>query len=246
MKKLILLFGLILCCASSALAQYSTTPIMLSLPMDGDTIEEDEPLFVWQTTLSNVENDPRLNLKLTVVQVEDEQTPTEAMIENQPVFVRQNLLSTSFNYSEIDHELVEGKWYAWQVVLYFNGVQVQQSEVWKFIKASPNEENQVFYTLKTKSDNSIIEFEGDELFFTTVEKGEFTLNATISGKKIETQNIQFSELHGTSENDGKSHSRREARYFRCDLESLNLKKGVYRIDWQSNTQLHFIVLIEKK
>ncbi len=244
MRKLILISLVFL--THFAFGQYSGTPLMLSLPMDQDTIEEDEPVFVWQTTLSNVQNDPRLNVQLAVVKMEEDQTQTEAMVENTPVFIRQNLLSTSLNYSSIDHELEEGVWYAWQVVLFYNGVQVQQSEVWKFIKTPDIEPVHSYYTLKTKADNSIIEFSSDELFYTTNEYGDFKLAAVISGKGIEDQTIYFEELELSSENtSGKSFQGREARFFRCDLSELDLKKGTYRIDWAANNQRRFISLVKK-
>ncbi len=246
MKKLTLILSWFLLCSTISFAQYSTTPIMLSMPLDTDTIEEDEPLFVWQTTLSNVANDPRLNVRLSVVQVNEDQTATEAILENAPVFQHQNLLSNSINYSEIDHELVEGTWYAWQVLLFYDGVQVQQSEVWKFIKAEPIEPNHTYYTLKTKADNSIIQLNEEEIYFTTTEKGEFNLQALISGKKIVRQTISFEEIKTNTAESSVSHQNREARYFRCDLSALDLKKGTYRIDWQANDQLHFVSLVQKK
>jgi hypothetical protein len=113
MRSIIFLLSFFI--TSSLVAQYSSIPLILSLPMDGDTIQESEPLFVWQTTLTELGSDPRLNLMLTVVQMDNDQTATESILENSPVFVRQNLLSSSLNYSEIEHQLVEGKWYAWQV-----------------------------------------------------------------------------------------------------------------------------------
>lgn len=244
MKKLLLVALVLL--THLAFGQYSGTPLMLSLPMDQDTIEEDEPVFVWQTTLSNVQNDPRLNVQLSVVKMEEDQTQTEAMVENAPVFIRQNLLSSSLNYSSVDHELEEGVWYAWQVVLFYNGVQVQQSEVWKFIKTAPVEEKHSYYTLKTKADNSIIEFVSDELYYTTTEYGDFQLEGVISGKDIDNETVHFEELLLSEENTtGKSNQGREARYFKCDLSELNLKKGTYRIDWVANNQRHFISLVKK-
>jgi len=246
MKKLALLLGLLVLSSGISFAQYSTTPIMLSLPMDADTIEEDEPLLVWQTTLSNLENDPRLNVRLSVVQLGEDQTPTEAILENSPVFMRQNLLSNSINYSAIDHELVEGTWYAWQVVLLYNGVQVQQSEVFTFIKAGTTSPKQSFYTLKTKADNTIIPLTDNVIYFTTTEKGEFQLKAAISGKKIVSQTIRLEEINMDEGSNNTSHPGREARYFKCDLSELNLKKGTYRIDWEANTDHHFVTLIQKK
>jgi hypothetical protein len=245
MKKLtVLLFGILVLSSGVSFSQYSTTPIMLSLPIDGDTIEEDEPLLVWQTTLSNLENDPRLNVSLSVVQVGEDQTPSEAILENSPVFMRQNLLSNSINYSEIDHELAAGKWYAWQVVLLYNGVQVQQSEVWKFIKASAFEMSG-YYPLKSVEDASTIPLEGKVLYFTTREHGQFELTAQISGNGKKTFTVQLEEVFPGNEDGNTVSGGNENRYFKCDLSDLNLKKGTYKFLWNPNENTTFVHLIKK-
>ena len=224
--------------------QYSGTPLMLSLPMNQDTIEEDEPAFVWQTTLSNVQNDPRLNVQLAVVKMEEDQTLSEAIAENAPVFIRQNLLSNTLNYSSIDHELQESVWYAWQVVLFYNGVQVQQSEVWKFIKAKPVEKPHNYFVLKTKPDNSFLQTDGKMIYVTTSEPGDFQLKATISGKGIEEQTVEFVEVVEDART-GVSLQKLESRFYTCDLSALKLKKGTYKIKWDANTNKHFVLLVKK-
>lgn len=245
MRNLSVLFFLMMSC-TGLYAQYSTTPILLSLPMDADTIEEDEPLFVWQTTLSNAENDPRLNLKLIVVKVAEDQTSTEAIAENPPVFIRQNLLSTSVNYSEVDHELQEGKWYAWQVVLLYNGVQVQQSEVFKFIKAQSIPAVVSYHPIKLAVDNSFIETDGKTLCVITDEGGDFNMIATISGNKISPQQVVFTEAELENEAGGNvSVQYVRSRYFTCDLSDLHLKKGNYRIQWNAASGKQFTIYIKK-
>lgn len=245
MRKL--LFLCLILATHFSYGQYSGTPLMLSLPMNQDTIEEDEPVFVWQTTLSNVQNDPRLNVQLAVVKMEEDQAPAEAIAENAPVFIRQNLLSNTLNYSSIDHQLEEGTWYAWQVVLFYNGVQVQQSEVWKFIKAKPVEPMQGYYVLKPQIDNSFIELDGKVLNVTTRESGDFQLKATITGNKISPQTIYFEETELVNEQtDAVSIQRVESRYFSCDLSDLKLKKGNYRIQWDASSDKQFILFIKKK
>jgi len=237
---------LLIATASTLFGQYSSTPIMLSLPMENDTIEEDEPNFVWQTTLSNLQNDPRLNVQLSVVQVGENQTPVEAMAENNPVFLRQNLLSSSLNYSSIDHELVEGTWYAWQVVLFYNGVQVQQSEVFKFIKTEPVVPVPVYIPLRKQVDNSIYTLSNDQLYICTNEPGNFQLSASLKGKKTDHIALTLEELVNNEPIAGtESIQRTEMRYYHCDLSELDLKNGVYRFEWAPANGLRFVVLIEK-
>lgn len=246
MKKLIVLFGLTMCFGNAVFAQYSTTPIMLSLPMDADTIEEDEPLFVWQTSLSTAESDPRLNLKLTVVQVNEDQTPAEAILENAPVFTRQNLLSTSINYSEVDHEIQEGVWYAWQVVLYYNGIQVQQSEVFTFIKATPPEFQPEFYMIRRKADNSYVTLINDKLYLCTKESGVFTTSAVLSGNGIQKTKVELVEVDSKAVQLTETSVATDTRYYLLDTKDLDLSDGTYRLQWNASEGINFIVFFEKK
>ncbi len=231
--------------AHLASAQYSGTPIMLSLPMDGDTIQEDEPVFVWQTTLSNLQNDPRLNVQLSVVEMEEDQTATEAIAENNPVFTRQNLLSSSLTYSSIDHELEEGVWYAWQVVLFYNGVQVQQSEVWKFIKAEPVVPVLPFIVLRRQKDNSVHELEGETLYVCTREHGDFSKTAILGGNGMSDVKVQLKEVDAQGNAIEAGSTNLDTRYYTCDLDDLNLKHGNYRLQWNASDNMNFILFFEK-
>lgn len=242
-KKLLflsLIFG-----AHLSYGQYSGTPLMLSLPMNQDTIEEDEPVFVWQTTLSNLQSDPRLNVQLAVVEIEEDQTPAEAIVENTPVFIRQNLLSNTLNYSSIDHELEEGVWYAWQVVLFYNGVQVQQSEAWKFIKAEPVEPVSPFIVLRKKADNSMHKLSGEKVFVCTTERGDFDPHAVLTGKNANGLQIEFTEVDIHGEPLPSSAARLETRYYVCDLSNLDLGHGTYRIEWKASKKVDFLLSVQK-
>ncbi len=246
MNKLTIILSVLMLFSGISFGQYSTTPIMLSIPMDADTIEEDEPLLVWQTTLSNLENDPRLNVRLSVVQVGEDQTPAEAILENAPVFQRQNLLSNSINYSEIDHELVEGTWYAWQVILLYNGVQVQQSEVWKFIKATPPEFQPEFSMIRRKADNSYVSLVDDKLYLCTKESGKFNTTAVLSGNGIQKTEVALVEVDSKAAPLSESSETLDTRYYLFDTDDLDLSKGTYRLQWNAAEGVSFIVFFEKK
>ncbi len=243
MRKLLLISLVLL--NHLAFGQYSGTPLMLSLPMDKDTIEEDEPVFVWQTTLSNVQNDPRLNVQLAVVKMEEDQKKTEAMVENTPVFIRQNLLSSSLNYSSVDHELEESVWYAWQVVLFYNGVQVQQSEVWKFIKSAPVVNLQSYIPLRISNDASIFEIKGNRLNVSTKASGDFSTICTLSNENGKATSVQMQQvISGKFIDSPVSKSTTDTRYFSIDLDALKLKKGYYTFVWnigQTPYTLNFLM-----
>ncbi|MEY3198490.1 MAG: hypothetical protein RJA13_448, partial [Bacteroidota bacterium] len=106
--KNVVLIALLIMCSFTIVAQFSSLPIGLSMPMDKDTIEEKEPNFVWQTNLTTVQNDSRISQQIVVVQVGSDQTSTEAILENRPIFIRQGLVSNSITYSSTEIKLEEG------------------------------------------------------------------------------------------------------------------------------------------
>lgn len=227
-------------------AQGGSLPISLSLPMDADTINETEPTFVWQANLSTIQNDPRFTLNLTLVKLDANQTATEGIIENMPIQMYANLLSNTIQYSSSAPALERNVWYAWQLILYYNGLEVQQSEVWKFILADEDNLSPNYYKLRTIVDNSFLEVTDDFLFVTTNEPGTFELIGEISGKGITPQKIYFKELvDGEEINSETSSPLNESRFFKCDLGDLDLHNGTYRVQWDANSTKHFVFFIKK-
>lgn len=244
--KNVILIAFLVSCSFPLLAQYSSLPIGLSMPMDKDTIEEKEPNFVWQTNLTTVQNDPRINQQIVVVKVESDQTPTEAMLENRPIFIRQGLVSNSINYSSTEFKLEEGKTYAWQIGFLLNGNMVQQSEVWQFTINEPRLPVTEFVAVRTKNDGQFIPVFDNRLNLLINEPQEFEMNGIIESSKGDVYKVSLQEvIDGELVSEEISKPATQTRYFSVDLKKLKLKKGTYQFIWLAGNQrsftLNFIV-----
>ena len=226
--------------------QFTSLPVSLSLPFDKDTIEEHEPTFVWQTNLAAIQNDIRLSQQIAVVKLEPNQTSTEAIIENQPVFVRADVISNTLTYSSTDQALEDGNTYAWQITYLYNGMQVQQSEVSTFVLAKPEKKIQGYYPVRSQIDNSFLVVEDELLYVSVNETLELNLQAELSNSKIDKTKITFEEIVGDEVKSGQttSLSSTQTRYFRADLTELNLDEGFYTISWKASNKKTFYLNIE--
>lgn len=232
MKKLLLgTFVLQVLCAS---AQYASLPITLSLPYDKDTIEEKEPTFMWQTNLTTIQNDVRISQALNVVEINANQTATEAIVENPSLLYREGILSTSFNYPSSNKELEEGHRYAWQIIYLFNGMVVQQSDVWEFILAKKTPPTRNFVVVKSKNDGSILQTQQEELNVLTTETGTLDLMVTVTNSKGVSQKAQMKEwINGELVENTVSEQNNQTRYFTLNYSDLDLKPGVYTFEWKA-------------
>jgi hypothetical protein len=235
MRTIGLIFSCV--CALSIHAQYSSLPISLSLPMDHDTIEESEPNFVWQANLSSLQSDPRLSMQLVVVKVSEDQTATEAIVENAPIFIRQGLVSNSLTYSNPGYSLEKGSWYAWQLSYLFNGLPIQQSEVWRFILSDPVVNQPVCIALRRAIDNNIYELKEDALLLSTDETTIQNLTAQLYDD--ENNKISFDLIPVEESNPS------DMKKFKLDVDALDLKKGKYRFEWKANKQTYFTLYFKK-
>jgi hypothetical protein len=245
MKNVILVAFLVIL-AITANAQYSSLPIGLSMPMDKDTIEEKEPNFVWQTNLTTVQNDPRISQQIVVVKVESDQTTTEAILENQPLFIRQGLISNSITYSSNENKLEEGSTYAWQIGFLINGNMVQQSEVWQFTINQPRLPVTEFVSVRAKNDGQFMPVFDNRLNLLINEPQEVELKGLIESAKGEVFKVELQEVvNGELVSKEISEPTTQTRYFSVDLKKLKLKKGTYQFIWLAGNQrsytLNFVI-----
>ena len=232
MRYLLTLFGLWL--FSQASAQLTELPVTLSMPFDEDTIEETEPVFIWQSNLAALQTDPRLSQRLTVEKLLANQTPLEGLGLNSPVFLRDNLTSSTLSYSSTDHELEDNIWYAWQVSYLMNNMVIGQSEAWKFIRVKPQILPQTYIPLRRHSDLSFYTLNMPTLYFTTDEKGVFSMKAMIRSAKGEEFPLEVVEtINGEPIQPDEETGMK--RFFKADFESLELKNGTYTFYWYMNS-----------
>lgn len=231
--KLLPTFTLFLLFAAfGAQAQYSNMPITLSLPNDQDTIEEQEPTFVWQCNTSALQNDPRLEMQIVVVELEDEQAASDGLAVNAPIFVRSNLLTGSVPYSSTDHELEKGKTYAWQVSYLFNGVLIQQSEAWVFTLADPQPLRPQYMALRRESDGASYHLHEPVLYMKIAESGKLSLSGTIRGGSGESHTVKIVPTDNPDTQRTLFHSSGEM-LCKVDFSELELDNGSYTFSWKS-------------
>ena len=235
-----LLLPLFLLVTGPALSQ-SGLPVTLSLPYDLDTIEENEATFVWQSNGGAMQSNPRISQQLVVVQLQGDQTASEALAINQPVFIRQDLVNSSIPYSSTDHELEKGKWYAWQVSLLFNGVVIQQSEAWKFILADPVLPKKQYIALRRQADGTTYQLTEPRLHIKLMESGRLSMKGEI--RSAEGNSYPVDLLSEGSTEEAAVVSSAGELFCTADFSALNLPKGTYAFIWTSPDKrrhtLHF-------
>lgn len=107
------------------------SPPLLSMPADEDSIDQTYPQFSWlPPTPLNIFNN--LSYDLILVEVQQGQTPLEAIQQNIPLYSANNLTDIFLNYPSSGAALDTAKKYAWQVIARDNDQFAAQSEVWSF------------------------------------------------------------------------------------------------------------------
>ena len=126
-------------------------------PKVGEEIEGDAVSFEWRC--SNMLEDESIGYSIKVVEMLNGQSPENAIQENDVFGEKTNIKSTLLRYLETDKEFVQGKKYAWQVLVLKGGTLLAKSEVSVFEIAS--EENTELDVIFPKVGEEI---EGDGLF----------------------------------------------------------------------------------
>ncbi len=133
----------------------SLSPPYLTMPDDLSEIDENRPVFSWlPPTPIYLLNGLSYNFRL--VEVLPVQTSSDAILQNFPLVLEQNLPTANLVFPPSLQPLDTGKLYAWQVIANNNGQSVSASEIWTF-RLKPGADSYVplsdkaaFYRLKTE------------------------------------------------------------------------------------------------
>lgn len=107
------------------------SPPQLVLPEDHEEIELFRPLFTWLPPApSQFFNNLTYDWVLT--EIVGVQTASDAIQQNIPLFTRQNIKYTNFQYPLSAPTLDSSKVYAWRVAAKNNMIPVANSEIWTF------------------------------------------------------------------------------------------------------------------
>ncbi len=103
-------------------------PINLLIPAEHDHICEKRPAFSWQPP---VPFQPSMRFRLLLTEKKNGEA-VENLLMNAPLVLLDNITSTTVNFPSFAADLIEGKTYCWQVVVYQEGVIITKSEIWEF------------------------------------------------------------------------------------------------------------------
>jgi len=106
-------------------------PLLLIQPANGSELENMYPLFSWlPPTPAKSLNNLRYDIRL--VEIQEQQSPADAIKDNLQVFTTAPLTTTNYPYTNNAASLEPGKKYAWQIIAMNNLTMITKSEVWSF------------------------------------------------------------------------------------------------------------------
>ena len=113
------------------------SPPLLNTPVDKSELQISYPQFSWMPP-SPLEMFTNLNYDISVVEILEGQSSSEAIQNNSPVYANSNIRNPFETYPASYSALVPGKNYAWQVTAK-NAVDYSaQSEIWTFTVKQPD------------------------------------------------------------------------------------------------------------
>jgi hypothetical protein len=164
------------------------SPPLLVTPADRSILRTSVPQFTWAPpTPATMFSD--LRYELSICEVGESQSPSEALLYNTPVYSRYGTSVSFENYSKAYQTLLPGKTYAWQVVARDGMNFAAPTEIWTFSVASDTTKTVVdseTYIILQDSDRGygITTVTGDMLNFKLYHvSSDLTTQATITSSK---------------------------------------------------------------
>ena len=224
---------------------YEGFPLILSSPFDMDTIETQEPTFMWQCDMATILNDPRLSLQFVLSPMEDGQSKSEAILINQPIYILSNVLNSSLYFPSTIDKLERGKTYAWQIQLLFNGMAIQFSEPWQFTIDLPAVLPTNYFILRKHQDASFYSINKPELRLKIVNTSVIkNFSGMIRNDDNEVFPITLEFVN--QEEDLLQTIKSSNYYFKVDFSTLKLAEGNYIFEWRHEKTNYFLNFIYKK
>lgn len=237
LEKIIRMVYLLLCISGvSTVHAQSAYPVTLSSPMDLDTIVETEPNFVWQTDINGLLSDIRYSQRYVLCELLENQTKGEAIAVNTPLLTLEDYQSTVYTYNSSINPLQQGHTYVWQIGILFNGMQVDQSDVFQFTIYQPEDTLPLFYPVVFKNDAQFLSIQDGKIGLSTEETGELNLlvDLTLNGQ-INRQEYLNEYTDGTLQTSTTSPIGNKKRLFVLNIAALNLDAGNYSASWTAKT-----------
>lgn len=142
-------------------------PAQLIRPFDMDSIIGASINFSWSPPLGI--GKIRVSQEFVLVPVYEGQSAAQAILANPAHYRQKDMLQNALYYHPGLPPLRHNQWYAWQVLVYVNGVPSLRSEAWQFIlperKSQPCEPKpaELFYEMAKKPSSYYIPVDGGQL-----------------------------------------------------------------------------------
>lgn len=210
----------------------SDYPVSLSSPMDFDTIVETEPTLVWQIDVQGITSDPRYSQRLVLCELLENQTKGDAIVLNAPLVLQNDYQNSTYSYNSSTDPLQMGHSYAWQVQILFNGMQVDQSDVFQFTIFEPADTMPKFYPVVFKNDGQTYGIVNGRIGLVTEEKGPLDLSVKIQFGDEIIPNTYINEWkEGELQTETISVEGLQKRFFQLNVDALDLDPGTYAVTW---------------
>lgn len=207
-------------------------PVVLSSPMDYDTIPETEPMFIWQTDIAGLSSDIRYSQRYVLSELLENQTKGEAIMLNIPLITLEDYQSLIYSYSSSASPLEMGHTYVWQVSVLFNGMPIDQSEVFQFTIYEPADILPRFHPVAFKNDAQFLPVHDGKIGLMTEETGELDLTIDLELNGQTGQQVHLNEyIDGVLETATTSTSGNKKRLFVLNIDALELSAGNYSAAW---------------
>jgi hypothetical protein len=218
----------------------NSTYMTLINPSDKDTIENYNPVLIWNHTESfNVLNQGEF-YRLLVTEISRDQNAESAINVNNPNYQLNFVTRHDLLYPFDAPKLENGKRYGWQVQKVVNGVITNKTEAWEFIIKNSPDKHAGFVEITPKANlnpyktvNNLINFQFKEEYSVNNNK----LQIHIYDSKGEEIKIGQEKSKNKSSNLTKLTSDR----YRLDLNGVGLKEGYYMLKILNNKNQEFIL-----
>ena len=209
------------------------SPPMLTEPTDKVSIYENRPVFSWiPPTPIQIFTD--LNYEIKVVELNDGQSPIQAINNNSPIYFENGLrqpskvLPASYPAFEVNHN------YVWQVTAYDPNYSIK-SEYWQFklVKDSVQEilDRTPYVRLTTDKESITTMHQGNVKIVIENNTNDLTANLCLSEEGNSNCLFQMSVKLKPGEN-----------YFLKDISTLKLnEKKIYKLEWTNSRNEKFNV-----
>lgn len=204
--------------------------LLLVYPNDKDTIEETNPILLWNHNEPFNVLAPGCFYRLVLVELKSNQFPEAAINSNPDFYIKNNLFSHQIPYPNEAKKLQPGHTYAWQVQMIANGIVFEKSDAWQFtISQNLQPIENKYATLQKYLDAGYYTVENSKIYF------KFEEEYGVGDISFVIYNYKREPIHPKVKNDGYSSSEINIKKngynrFEINLDDLDIQPGLYTLE----------------